>query len=271
MSCLPKIFEGFEPQIREQYIAASADAGVDLESIHLELAEKSWYGSQYKSEFAAIDNPPQVRITWNGIASLWACAHAIGRISRRMFEAQRKLDAQKHDVRLFLASDSELEKGLFIFELSLRVAKNKWLKWVDWVPTPTPTPKSDDDKIGNTLFLGALGWIMRHELAHHVLKHHETNSPLPASNINQELQADAQASDWIKKHYKPDEDRVLGAQPSEGELQLEKRALATFVGLVWLIQFECVPHGVSATHPKGSERLKALFDRFGLANDSLAA
>jgi hypothetical protein len=121
MSCLPHFFSGFEHPIRERFALALRSAGMEADGIALIIADTTYERGEYKSEFAAISPPPQVRITWNGIASLWACAHAIARCAHRMFRAQRRFDASTDDVRLFLDQDKELEQGMDLFILSLSV------------------------------------------------------------------------------------------------------------------------------------------------------
>jgi hypothetical protein len=65
----------------------------------LALEELSFNKRAYESEFAAIPEPPQVRITWNGIASLWAFGQGAARIAPAMFEAQRAADPKDLPIR----------------------------------------------------------------------------------------------------------------------------------------------------------------------------
>ena len=51
---------------------ACEDAGVEPATLPIVLGELSFNRSAFESEFAATPEPRQVRITWNGIASLWA-------------------------------------------------------------------------------------------------------------------------------------------------------------------------------------------------------
>jgi hypothetical protein len=50
----------------------SEDAGADPAVIPIVLEALSSNGRTFESESAAVAEPPQVRVTWNGIASLWA-------------------------------------------------------------------------------------------------------------------------------------------------------------------------------------------------------
>jgi hypothetical protein len=56
----------------------------------------SFNGRAFESESAAVAEPPQVRVTWNGIASLWAFGQGAARVARVMFEAQRAVNPDTH-------------------------------------------------------------------------------------------------------------------------------------------------------------------------------
>ena len=164
MNCLPSLFDPFVEKINLFYGKACADAGMDPATIPLVLEELSFNKRAYESEFAAIPEPSQVRITWNGIASLCAFGQGASRIGRRMFEVQRAADPK--DPPPALPIEGELETGVHLFELSIRLARHQFDHWVDWAPEPDALAETIPDAEGNQLFLGALGWIMRHELAH---------------------------------------------------------------------------------------------------------
>jgi len=72
MNCVHLLFEPFVEKIHLFYGKASVDAGADPAVIPIVLEELSFNGRTFESEFAAAAEPPQVRVTWNGIASLWA-------------------------------------------------------------------------------------------------------------------------------------------------------------------------------------------------------
>ena len=269
MNCLPALFGPFVEKINLSYGKACVDAGVDPAAIPLVLEELSFNGGAYKSEFAAIPEPSQVRMTWSGIASLWAFGQGAARIARTMFEAQRAADPK--DPPPVLPIEGELETGIHLLELSIRLDRHRFNRWVDWAPEPDALAATIPDAEGNQLFLGALGWIMRHELAHHVLKHHARRSVIPADNKAQEFEADDQATRWMKGNHRADPERPSGVRPSPDELELERHALVTFVGMIWVAQFELGPHGESATHPDAAHRLHAVADCLALSPDSFAA
>lgn len=268
MSCLPSLFGPFVEKIDLFYRNACADAGVDPAAIPLKLEELSFNKGAYENEFAAISEPPHVRITWNGLASLWAFGQGAARIARPMFEAQRAADMTKPPPELPI--EGELATGVYLLELSIRLARSRFDHWVEWAPTPDALAATIADAEGNQLFLAALGWIVRHELAHHTLKHHACRSVLPADNKAQEFEADDRATNWMKGDLAADPAREFGVRPSPDELDLERRALAIFVGLIWVAQFELGPHGESATHPDATSRLHAVGDHLALSQDSFA-
>jgi hypothetical protein len=262
-------FRQFEPAIREVYGRATATAGVDSSAVPLELTADSWRFRRQEAEFAALEPPSRVAITWNGIASLWAASHAIARVGRVMFEAQRKLE-QGDDRRLMLSDYPEARTGLYLFELSMNLAKKPFEHWVqgDWAPTPMVEPSSEDDRNGNTLFLRALGWIIRHELAHLAMGHLHQTGVLQEDHFRREYEADETATIWLKGALNTDPDRQAGAHPSAEELALEGAAVGIFGGVVWISQFECGPHAESQTHPPASDRLLKVFGLLGLREDS---
>ncbi len=269
MTILPSIFAAFLEPIKLVYVGACTDLGTDPTEIGLAVEDLSFNKGGYEGEFAAVEQPPQVRITWNGLASLWAFSQAAARVARAMFEAQRAADPEGPPPELPIEGD--LKMGVDMFELSVRLARHRFDSWVDWAPKPDALAKSGGDAEGNQLFLGALGWIIRHELAHHVLRHHARRSIIPDENKAQELEADDQATRQMKGSYKADQGRAYGVRPSPNEMELERRALAMFVGMIWVVQFELGPHGESATHPDSARRLRGLVDSLALSPDSFAA
>ncbi|WP_342714097.1 phage exclusion protein Lit family protein [Bradyrhizobium sp. B039] len=266
MNFLEGLFKCFEPEILAAYARAANDAGIDPTSVPLVFADKSWRLGVHEAEYAALMPPGCVQVTWNGITSLWACAQGISRLSRRMFDAQRAGTS-----KLFVAQDEELERGLYFYELSRRLAKHKFDHWVDWVPSPTCEPTNEDDEAGNFLFLQALGWILRHELAHLNLDHHARLKAKSISRYNAEVEADEAATRWAKGNHVADRSRPSGQALSTEELELERRAVSAGVGLLWVGMFEESFRAPSPEYPAVAERLQKSFDLFELPTDSFAA
>ncbi len=72
MNYLHELFEPGVEKIHLFYGKACEDAGVAPGMLPIVLEELSFNRRAFESEFAATPEAPQVRITWNGIASLWA-------------------------------------------------------------------------------------------------------------------------------------------------------------------------------------------------------
>src|ERR1700730_2869996 len=260
-------FAPFESQIRARFARAVDDTNLNSDdTAELVIVDKSARLDQYEAEFGALVNPDRVQITWNGIASLWACGQGLGRLARRMFEAQRAGAA-----RLYLDKDPELAKGLYFYELSRRLAKNRFDRWVDWLPFPDATPSQKDDQLSNKIYCNARCWIIRHELSHVELQHHARIDAESMTRYEAEIEADKQASKWIKDEFKADHSRPATQKPSTDELELEWRALAAGVWLLWVGLFEEAFHAPSPGYPAIAERVFCSFGIFDLAEDSFAS
>jgi hypothetical protein len=266
---LQTLFHQFEPVIREVYEKAARDAGVNPQATSLELTATTWRFGKHEAEFAALADPLRVAITWNGIASLWAIGQAIARVGRVMFEAQRKLDPHD-DRRLMLVDYPEAEVGLNLFVLSRNLAKHHFEQWIigDWAPTPAAQGNSTDDQNGNAIFLRALDWIIRHELGHIVRKHLDELGRLREDHFRREWEADKTATEWMKGSFAPDPSRPAGARPGAAELRLDGAAVGIFAGVIWISQFECVPHAESHSHPDAANRFVKVLDIMSLREDS---
>ena len=143
---------------------------------------------------------------------------------------------------------------------TVRSRSRRFDHWVDWVPGPDALDETGPGAEGNQLFLGALGWIRRHEFAHHILNHHELRSGMPADSKAQELEADDRATTWMKGGHAAELERQFRVRPSPSEMELERRALVILVGVIWVAQFEVGPHGKSTTHPDAVTRLNAMMN-----------
>jgi hypothetical protein len=261
-------FREFETPIRGRFATAVAEAGNAAKHLTLELHDEPSESRQWAAEFCVTPPNGPVRITWAGIASLWACSQGGARIARRMFVGKR----QGREI-LETADDPELQTGFQLFELCRRLCKQDFLsqppnapKWVDWAPMPELVPTTDDAKSGNAFFFGALGWIMRHEIAHVTLQHSVVVNSIAAEN-----DADRQATEWLQGAWHADPNRQLGAPPEKSELELELRAIAIGVGLVWVAMFESLAGQSSVTHPPSAERFFRSINLLALRQDSMAA
>ncbi|MEO8050820.1 MAG: phage exclusion protein Lit family protein [Acidobacteriota bacterium] len=74
---------------------------------------------------------------------------------------------------------------------------------------------------GVRFFLGALDWMLRHEIAQVVLKHAVREKSGGITYREGEIEANAQAAKWLKASLEADPQRELGGRPGETELNLE--------------------------------------------------
>ena len=185
-----------------------------------------------------------------------------------MFEAQRA--ANPEDPPPELPVEGEQPTGTRFLELSVRLTKHRFDHWVDWVPGPDALDETGPGAEGSQLFLGALGWIRRHEFAHHILNHQELRSCMTADSKAQELEADDRATTWMKGGHTAELERQFRVRPLPSEMELERRALVILVGVIRPAQFEVGPHGKNTTHPDAVTKLNAMIQRLALAQDSFA-
>jgi len=179
---------------------------------------------------------------------------------------------QQGQERLDVASGSELQIGLNFLTASMWFRANDMpsdgkAHWIDALPSPSANPTDQSSVAGNRLFIGALAWIFRHEIAHITLGHIVSTASDP---IAQEKQADDQAADWLRGNRLADQSRPVGSPVAEEELELEQRAMAIVLGTVWIATFEIGARQPSAVHPPVADRISKTLDRFSLREDSAA-
>ncbi|MCJ2084300.1 phage exclusion protein Lit family protein [Methylobacterium sp. J-090] len=271
---LEPLFCEFKPQIESCFSEAVADAKLSLVDIKLLISEEPYGRHTARAQFLVITSQKQVICTWNGLASLWALSQSISRLAKRVFEARR---SGKDELQL--DDDIELETGLKGIELARRFLDNdvpsefaSKAHWPAWAPPIISHPDpGTDDHTGVLLFVGALGWIFRHELAHIVLNHDERQKRFDIDTIGCERESDKQAAIWLKRDLSADVDRELGAKPSISDLALDANALVTGVGLIWIALFDSEQTRGSADYPPVAERIEACWNTFELSADSAAS
>jgi hypothetical protein len=266
MMFLKAQFSPFEAAIEKEFTSALVDAGQRRADVCLFLSEKSMRLRRFEAEYSAFMPPGAVCISWNGIASLWACAQGVARLGRRLLDSR-----QAGKSLVYVDADPEIRTAINLYELSRRLAKHEFTRWVDWAPPIERESLSKDSSFGNLLFLRSMGWIIRHELAHLKLDHHYKIKQKEITELAAEEEADAHATDWLRGSYSIDQARLPGQKPREEELGLEMRAVAAGVGLLWIGLFEESFRTRSKIHPPPAERFIRCFERLDLATDSFAA
>lgn len=211
---LELLFHPFRPRIEECFARARADGGVSVAAVTLTIENEPRGLGRARAEFTVIDPRGPVRVTWNGIASLWALAQGAARLSRRMYGGRRE-NAQQ----LAIDGDPELERGLHSLELARRLCTASLDHWPTWAPQISVSPALDtDDDVGNRFFLGALSWMFRHELAHVACDHAARQVPEGLTTRECEGEADVQATRWFRGSFQADPNRLTGDLPGASEL-----------------------------------------------------
>ncbi len=258
---LDQLFTDYEPLIQKLFDKIASENGLhDSRSAVLDFTD-----SHNTMLFCSKPSKRCVRVEWRGIASLWAMSQAVGRLAPAMFGARR---AGSLRVDLSEGSPEALGYQFIGYAKDLSVPQ-KW-RWNSYFPMPNPNASDTNARSGDVFFLRALEWILRHEVAHIALGHQD--SPWDqAQSRAEERDADRHATLALTRDLGIDPNRTPGSQPSAVELELERRAFAVGVGLIWVAMYEDTRSRPSNTHPPISDRLYRSLADCGLAEDSLAA
>lgn len=257
---LGQLFAAYEKPIRGRFEKIAAENGlVGDKGATLEFTQGA--GSML---FRSIPSERLVKLDWRGIASLWAMSQAASRLLPAMFKARRdKLE------RLDIKEDSLEELGMnFICYAKEMCVPQKW-RWNTYYPKPDPDNKSEEAQLGDRFFFQALDWIIRHEIAHIALGHSDQAWNDDQSRM-EERDADNHATEGLRKNLVPDPNRMAGSVPSNNELELERRAVAVGLGLIWVAIYEETGGTPSNKYPPVADRLSRSLDQFGRAVDGFA-
>jgi Peptidase U49 len=258
------VMEPLEAQIRMMFLESQLK--VDLEVVELIIGDPVQFASGNlnvaRTVFEAVPSLQQVRVTWDGLASLWLAAFAVLRLGSRSFNARRNGQSG-------LPEDDDLKAAIKAIETSQSLTKSELREWPAGVPIPTSTPASVEEDQVRRLFLGSLNFILSHERAHLSLGHQATDT-VDIMKAN-EFAADRQAGIWLKGERQADPDRCPGATPTSEELELEGYALRVGIALIWIALFEQHNGQSSSDHPEISTRFDKVLQIFGLSDDSGAA
>lgn len=256
---LANLFTDYEPDIRKTLDRIARESGlVNDESVALEFTERG--GSML---FRSVPSERRVLVDWRGVASLWAMSQAMGRLSPALFNARRNGAG-----RLDLVDDSPEALGHHFIEYAKQLAVPQSWRWNTFFPKPDRNIEAG--KPGDIFFFRAIEWILRHELAHVALKHPDVATTADQTRT-EEREADLLATRAIKGGLATDTGREPGAKPSENELELERRALAAGIGLIWVALYEEIGAQTSEMYPPIADRIFRCLEEFGLAPDSAAS
>lgn len=202
--------------------------------------------SDQPAQFFAIPADKAIYLTGAGQASLWCLSYVAFHVMDFASRLQRAVDYDKDacmDIGQYFAA---LHLGEYIaFARSLVHAD---LPWPSNLKTPANAPSEDSLEWRiNNVYLGALSWILLHEIGH---VHHGDQKFVPSSvALRQEHGADAFATEWILDNA------------GQG-LQREFRLLMTAVALTWLFMCELEKKGLGTTHPRTILRFREVVAHF---------
>lgn len=258
------VMKPLEAQIRKMFLESQLKADVSV--VELVIGEPGQFASGNlnvaRTVFEAVPSLQQVRVTWDGLASLWLATFAVLRLGSRSFHARRNGQSS-------LPEDDDLKAAIKAIEISQLLTKTELREWPAGVPFPTPTPATDEEDQVRRLFLGSLDFILSHERAHLFLGHQATDT-VDIMKAN-EFAADKQAAVWLKGMRQADPNRSAGATPTSEELELEGWALRAGIALIWIALFEHHNGQSSSDHPEISTRFDKVLQIFGLSDDSGAS
>lgn len=224
------------------------------------IAEPRWRLAITDGEanFYAIIPDKEIALSSAGLAALWNIAFVAFRIAdastrqRLEEQAQRKTGAASREFH-DLSSIAQAEHWQDRLTYAARLFSVD-CPWPAEIPLPPAQgkPGGEDSKVLD-LFLGALGWVIFHEIGHVALNHEVV---VPATQrVSQEHDADAFATEW-----------VLG-DAGHG-LNREFRVMAVCTAMAFLLLSQKVK-GTGATHPPSIQRIRRAMEEFGVGDRSV--
>ncbi len=100
-------------------------------------------------------------------------------------------------------------------------------------------PTSGQNRLiaGDVFFFRALEWILAHEVGH-IVSGHDDRAWTAQQSREEEREADRFATCYVIGGLAADPRRQPGERPSQDEIELERRAIAAGLGLVWVAIYE---------------------------------
>lgn len=250
------LFIGYEARIQ-----AIFDRIVAASSVH--PTAKLQFTEEHSSMlFKCKPSAASVTADWYGIASLWAMSQGVGRLCAAMFNARRSGQA-----RLDFEESSEAELGYHFIQEAKALARPRGHRWNTYFPKPDL--QSDRSVAGDVFFFRAIEWILAHEVGH-IASGHDDRAWTAQQSRDEEREADRFATCYVIGGLAADPGRQLGEKPSQDEIELERRAIAAGLGLVWVAIYEDTRTQDTDMYPAVAARIDGAMTGFGLADDSAA-
>jgi hypothetical protein len=210
----------------------------EKQNLEIMIVDRPKFGIQVHLDTHKIDLPiAAMEYVWAQSYRFWVIAQE--------YKLAQHAGMQKFDLR----GNKRLDDAARLVEWSGQNVQTTGDKpWPIDLPRPERYPGDEDRRVANELFLGAMGWIILHEVGHVYLGHAELAG---AYSQQQEKEADIFATAWIL-------DRLNQSDP-----RLIKRMFCIAAGLLCLQSFETVAaprwHG---THPPAHERISYCLDPY---------
>jgi hypothetical protein len=226
------------------------------DELKMQVMDKDWSlnPSDTEANFWVVVPDKAIYLPYAGLASLWCLcrvAFTVMDITSRMNRSAETNGAGQVDLGQQWA-DYRLDEYI-AYARGLVAADEDWPQGLT-VPDAAAASKSWEGRLNN-MFLGALSWIMLHEIGHAHYLH--TKYAGADHRVKQEHQADAFATSWI-------------LEKAGNGINREFRVLMIITALAWVFLHEQVKKG-GTDHPPTILRLREAVAGFDLGERSSAA
>lgn len=237
---------------RAPFAIAPERAG-ELKTLVMNSEDWTLNSSETEANFWVIVPDKAIYLSYAGLASLWCLSRVAFTITDIASRISRDPEAKGIDQVDLGQVWAERHLDEYITYARRLVASDESWPQVLQVPDATAASDSGEGRLNN-LFLGALSWIMLHEIGHAHRQH--TKFVGADQRIRQEYEADAFATNWI-------------LEKAGNGIDREYRVLALIVALAWLFLHEQVK-GRGTDHPAAILRFREAVAAFKLGERSPA-
>ena len=218
----------------------------------LGIGEWTLQESNTEANMYAMVSDRSIRVSWASLGSVWCLSYVAVRLMDLGVTQQRKTHLPE-EMWIDISAQWETEK----FDQYLAYVRTLFREEEFWpaelsVPKLVESTNSEDGRINN-VFLGAMSWLMLHEIGH-IYKEHIRFIPNEL-RVSQEYEADDFATRWILE--------------SARGIDREFRILIVCVALAWLFLNE-ETRGQGADHPPAFRRYQAALPHFKAGGRSAA-
>lgn len=240
----------FESAIAGVAYAIAPERGAELRSLisehrfELKFVDERAFGFRVNAQSGVATLPVAA------LEYLWCCAYAFFVIYQDYTDAQLRRE-------LHFNFDRQVDSRRAV-DLLNWACRNMIYSGVELWPIDLPRPAAEPEyasylHVANELFLGAVGWILQHEIAH-VVRGDKINHGI--YSIQCENAADADATEWI-----------LGS--AQLPMERQKRLLCICVAILALQMLEMPGPDIdrNRTHPRPLDRLERCLEQSRALDD----